>query len=48
LVFENFPLRQLIIAAYDIQTFQLIGGPAWINYERFDVEARAAATTPLP
>ena len=48
LVFENFPLRQLIIAAYDIQAFQLIGGPAWINNERFDVEARAAATTPLP
>lgn len=48
LVFENFPLRQLIIAAYDIQAFQLLGGPAWINNERFDVEARAAATTPLP
>ena len=48
MVFENYPLRRLIIAAYDIQAFQLIGGPAWINNERFDVEARAAATTPLP
>ena len=48
LVFENYPLRQLIISAYDIQAFQLIGGPAWISNERFDVEARAAATTPLP
>lgn len=47
LVFNNFPLRQLITAAYDIQSFQLIGGPSWINSERYDVEAKAAAETPL-
>jgi uncharacterized protein (TIGR03435 family) len=47
MVFENVSLRQLIAAAYDIQAFQLIGGPAWADSDRFDVMARAATNAPL-
>jgi len=36
----NITLRQLIVRAYDIQDFQLLGGPAWINDDRWDIMAR--------
>jgi uncharacterized protein (TIGR03435 family) len=32
-----------IILAYDIQAFQLEGGPSWIANERYDIEAKVAA-----
>ena len=35
----NMPLRELIRFAYDVQPFQLTGGPGWIDNERFDVTA---------
>jgi uncharacterized protein (TIGR03435 family) len=47
MVFVNFSLRQLITAAYDIQSFQLIGGPAWASTDRFDVTAKANTNAPL-
>jgi uncharacterized protein (TIGR03435 family) len=47
LVIVNNTLRQIIMAAYGIEEFQLIGGPAWIGSERFDVEGRSASNTPL-
>jgi bla regulator protein blaR1 len=39
--FVNVPLRQLIIGAYGVQPFQVIGGPAWITSDRFDINAKA-------
>lgn len=48
LVFENYSLRGLIAAAYDVQEFQVIGGPAWMRTERFDITARASTNAPLP
>jgi len=36
----NVTLRQLIVRAYDIQDFQLLAGPAWINDDRWDIMAR--------
>src|SRR5262245_25329899 len=39
-------LRALILRAYGLHDSQLIGGPAWIATERFDVNARTDA--PLP
>jgi uncharacterized protein (TIGR03435 family) len=48
LVFVNYTLRDLVAAAYDVQDFHISGGPAWSNRDRFDLEARAAAGTPLP
>jgi len=37
----NVTVKQLIMAAYRVQDFQVIGGPDWINTDRFDVQAKA-------
>ena len=39
---ENVPLRALIQAAYQLQDFQVLGGPNWLDADRFDVAAKAA------
>jgi bla regulator protein blaR1 len=44
--FVNVPVRQLIQQAYGVQPFQVIGGPAWINVDRFDITAKAEGTPP--
>jgi uncharacterized protein (TIGR03435 family) len=44
--FVNIPLRQMIIAAYGVQPFQVIGGPSWITSDRFDVIAKAPEGVP--
>jgi bla regulator protein blaR1 len=36
-------LRMLITIAYDIREFQLSGGPAWINDDRYDINAKSEA-----
>lgn len=41
----NVPLRLLIVRAYDLRSFQVVGGPGWIDGERFDVTARAPEGT---
>jgi uncharacterized protein (TIGR03435 family) len=38
---QNMTLRLLIVAAYQKQSFQVLGGPAWLNTTKFDVDARA-------
>jgi uncharacterized protein (TIGR03435 family) len=40
---RNLTLRMLMKMAYHVQDYQIIGGPSWISYEAFDVEAKAAA-----
>jgi len=42
----NIPLRLLIVRAYELRSFQVAGGPGWIDSERFDLTARAAEGTP--
>jgi uncharacterized protein (TIGR03435 family) len=37
----NFPVRGLIAAAYKMRTDQVVGGPAWIDRDRFDIKATA-------
>jgi uncharacterized protein (TIGR03435 family) len=37
----NVTLGSLIRLAYGLQDFQMVGGPEWLNTERFDVQARA-------
>jgi uncharacterized protein (TIGR03435 family) len=37
----NITLRQLIRDAYRIQEFQIVGGPGWMNSDRFDIVAKA-------
>lgn len=34
-------VRMLVLSAYEIRDYQLIGGPAWMSTERFDISARA-------
>jgi uncharacterized protein (TIGR03435 family) len=38
--FTNLALRDLIRRAYRLSEFQVLGGPSWINAERFDVLAK--------
>jgi uncharacterized protein (TIGR03435 family) len=44
----NVPLRLLIQNAYQIQNFQLIGAPGWIDTERFDIVAKADPAVMAP
>lgn len=46
MTFTNHTARQLIIAAYGLQPFQVLGGPDWLNDDRFDVTARAEGAPP--
>jgi bla regulator protein blaR1 len=39
------PLRALIRYAYEIQDDQLAGGPAWINADAFDIDAKVGRPT---
>jgi uncharacterized protein (TIGR03435 family) len=41
LVVENFSLRLLMQTAFGVQSFQISGGPDWINSERYDIQAKA-------
>ena len=43
LTVTNTSLRASILRAYGIHQSQLIGAPAWITMERFDVNARTVA-----
>ena len=44
----NVPLRMLIQMAYQIQPFQLEGGPGWIGADRFDIVAKVGGDVPAP
>jgi uncharacterized protein (TIGR03435 family) len=44
----NVPLRMLIRSAYQLQDFQIVGAPDWINSERFDIIAKAEGDVPPP
>jgi uncharacterized protein (TIGR03435 family) len=44
----NVPLREMIRVAYQVLPFQLIGGPGWIDSERFDVNATLEVTSGPP
>jgi bla regulator protein blaR1 len=32
-------LRQIMEMAYDVRTFQILGGPAWLDADRYDISA---------
>jgi uncharacterized protein (TIGR03435 family) len=38
---SNVPLALLIRFSYQLQPFQVVGGPDWLNTDRFDVTAKA-------
>ena len=41
IVLSNADLQTLVSMAYNIQSFQLSGGPSWLRSRRFDVVAKA-------
>ena len=41
IVATNVALRLLIRNLYNVQADQIVGGPSWIENERFDIEAKA-------
>jgi uncharacterized protein (TIGR03435 family) len=47
LLAANATLRSLILQAYEVQDFQLSGGPAWLTSGRFDIEGRGQGS-PAP
>src|SRR5688500_11281493 len=42
----NQRARLLLVNAYGMRPDRIVGGPSWLNTERFDVSARAPANTP--
>jgi uncharacterized protein (TIGR03435 family) len=38
----NGTLRAILETAYDVREFQILGGPGWVNSERYDILARSA------
>src|SRR5438046_1621485 len=42
----NVTLRALILWSYQLQGFQLVGGPEWLDSDRFDVLATTASAVP--
>ena len=45
--YPNATVASLILFAYDIQSFVLVGGPAWMRSDLFEINARAAAVASL-
>jgi uncharacterized protein (TIGR03435 family) len=44
----NMPLRALVTMAYQLQQFQLVGGPSWMTNDHFDIVAKiAGGPTPI-
>jgi uncharacterized protein (TIGR03435 family) len=43
---QNVPARELVRFAYNVQPFQIEGGPRWLNSDRFDVTAKAEGDVP--
>jgi uncharacterized protein (TIGR03435 family) len=48
LTVKNNVVSNLIGNAYDVQNYQIVGGPAWLNSDRFDIQARAEGNPARP
>ena len=42
------PLRILITSAYGLQSYQVSGGPAWMESDRWDIDAKTEGPTTIP
>jgi len=45
---RNATLKELVLMAYDLRLFQVSGGPAWINKDRFTVETKVGPDVRVP
>ena len=45
---RNVTVKMLLRNAYDLQDYQILGGPGWIASAGFDIQARAAAGSGEP
>jgi bla regulator protein blaR1 len=43
---NNGSIRMMIQYAYDLRPFQVVGGPSWVDGDRFDINAKATGATP--
>lgn len=48
LAVTNNSLRNIIRNAYNVQNFQIVGGPDWINNDRWDIVAKTETDVPPP
>ena len=46
LVMVNAPVRMLLLQAYLVPGSRIVGGPAWVDTERYDVTAKAETDAP--
>ncbi len=42
----NLTVRSIIQRAYQVQYVQIVGGPSWIETDRFDIDAKAHTAVP--
>ncbi len=40
---KNVSLKDLIVAAWDVERYQVLGGPGWLDTAEYDIEASAGA-----
>jgi uncharacterized protein (TIGR03435 family) len=40
IAFTNFTLMNVIMMAFDVKPYQIVGGPGWMNSDRFVIEAK--------
>jgi uncharacterized protein (TIGR03435 family) len=48
LTVTNNSLRNIVRNVWNVQNFQIVGGPAWLDSMRFDIAAVAPADAPAP
>jgi bla regulator protein blaR1 len=43
---QGATLQDIIVFAYRLQSYQIVGGPAWLNKDRWDISANGGPTSP--
>jgi len=41
----NIPVRLLVVRAFNVRVFQVVGGPAWVDSARFDLVGHSSGNT---
>jgi uncharacterized protein (TIGR03435 family) len=43
---QNMSLKSLVMAFYKVKEYQVVGGPGWVDADRFDIAAKMPAGAP--